>query len=594
MALPTETVERPRTRTTRATVWLAGAALAAAPLATAAYIASFGVNAVYADHVGNVVLFDAMSRGALTAKLAFGLANEHRIFFPHLLFLALGRITRFNNVAEMYAGLALMVACGFMLYAAYAREWPSRAQALCWFLPAGLLLFTWRQNELLLRGDALPTTYLVLLGVFATLLLLDRAERAGPAFAGALAAATFASFSYLNGLLVWPIGALLLLFAQPRRPRYALLVIWLLVGAAVTATYFHGYTKPPQHPSLLFFARAPFAAIAYVLAAGGGALAATRDAAIAVGAVLCVLNGAAIAATIQSVRAGRRAPWGIWLIAFGTLSEVMIAVGRSGMGVDQALSSRYAPFSMTAVIGCWFVFTAPAVRESMRTDRLRVALLAVALPSVVAGVVDGVQTGRVERQNRRQAAYVLMTARFQADETLELLHPGPRFKVRSAADVLERLRLNVYAEPRVDPAVLASAPAAALMSLDLLNSRPIQAARPMRVGSEAAVWLNGWAVDPMARRCPAAVFVVIDGGRLVIPALLELERPDVAAALHEPAYRRSGFAVSFAAGLLAPGAHALRFTVVTADGRRAMAGSSFTIVRAAADPSSLATPFASR
>src|SRR5437870_2689086 len=202
MAMPTETVERPRTQTTRATVWLAGAALAAAPLATAAYIASFGVNAVYADHVGNVVLFDAMSRGA-----------------------------------------------------------------------------------------------------FATLLLLDRAERAGPVLAGALAAATFASFSYLNGLLVWPIGALLLLFAEPRRPRYALLVIWLLVGAAVTATYFHGYTKPPQHPSLLFFARAPFSAIAYVLAAGGGALTATRDAAIAVGAVLCVLNGAAIAATIQSVRA---------------------------------------------------------------------------------------------------------------------------------------------------------------------------------------------------------------------------------------------------------------------------------------------------
>src|ERR687887_436054 len=89
--------------------------------------------------------------------------------------------------------------------------------------------------------------------------------------------------------------------------------------------------------------------------------------------------------------------------------------------------------------------------------------------------------------------------------------------------------------------------------------RGVGSDRTARVTGEP-IWLGGWAVDPVAQQCPAALLIDIDDGRIVLPALVGGERPDVAAALRVPAYRRSGFVAVFSSDLLPPGPHTIRFT----------------------------------
>jgi hypothetical protein len=259
------------------------------------------------------------------------------------------------------------------------------------------------------------------------------------------------------------------------------------------------------------------------------------------------------------------------------------------------LSSRYAAFSIMGLIGAWFVFAGEPLRASASLRAWRAALLAVAAVGIVSGVLEGARIGPLERQHRLGVAYLLRNARYETDDTLRAVSVSPGVDVRKAAGILEGLRLNVFAADAIDPGALARAPESALMSLDSFNQQQVGNERSARV-AEGAVWLAGWAVDPVARRCPAALFVVVDGGRLVVPALIGGDRGDVAAVFGVPAYRRSGFTATFSSALLSPGSHTITFTVVSADGRRAMdAPPPFTLVRVGGGlPSAAATPSAFR
>ena len=70
--------------------------------------------------------------------------------------------------------------------------------------------------------------------------LLDWPRLAWPIFALAISTAVVGSFSSIQGLLIWPVG--LVLLYHRRRPLWTA-VVWVIAAAATTALYFHNFTS---------------------------------------------------------------------------------------------------------------------------------------------------------------------------------------------------------------------------------------------------------------------------------------------------------------------------------------------------------------
>jgi hypothetical protein len=86
------------------------------------YVHAFGVNVVFADAWEMVPIFRKWSHNRLTFADLYAQHVEHRMFFPRVAELALGILTRYNNVAEMYVIVTCFLITGFVLLVAFRRE----------------------------------------------------------------------------------------------------------------------------------------------------------------------------------------------------------------------------------------------------------------------------------------------------------------------------------------------------------------------------------------------------------------------------------------------------------------------------------------
>jgi hypothetical protein len=166
------------------------------------------------------------------------------------------------------------------------------------------------------------------------------------------------SFSFVNGLFYWLcLTPLVALRAEGRTRKLAMTGAFLLAGALVWAAYFHGYARPPQHPSPFLAFMHPLMLGGYFLAYLGGALVGDKNLlplAIFAGCAAVWLLWAHLRPSWLELRRHgwrhsreeivRLAPW-LTIIGFSLLSALATAVGRSGFGLGQALESRYATFS---------------------------------------------------------------------------------------------------------------------------------------------------------------------------------------------------------------------------------------------------------
>lgn len=103
-------------------------------------------------------------------------------------------------------------------------------------------------------------------------------------------------------------------------------------------------------------------------------------------------------------------------------------------------------------------------------------------------------------------------------------------------------------------------------SIDSLNDTQFTTAptAPLPIAASASITLRGWAVDAAANTVAGGVIVSIDG-TMDVQAVYGVDRPDVANALKNPAYAKSGFNVTFPASKLSHGRHAITIRILTND-----------------------------
>ncbi|MEZ5989100.1 MAG: hypothetical protein R3F30_08250 [Planctomycetota bacterium] len=295
--------------------------------------------------------------------------NEHRIAVARGLLLALVYLTDWNTWYEV--ALLLAVTLSVVPLLRFLASPPDRRRdaplpPLFWVAAAALVfsvnaygcwLWPWLlSNQLAMAFSVLALGLLAHSGAGLRSVVLAGVA----AFAG--------SFSAGFGVCVWPVGVAYLALARGNSRRWLRLATWCGLGLVCFVLYGGGGA-----------ARSPGGAVPSVLQMAGylvrwlgsGVAGQSRIAASlsGVGFLVWSLGLGALVATRPSFRTGELAPWAL-LYGYALCVAVLTTIGRASMGVDQAMSPRYVPFSALGWVALAGL-TASALRAA-RAEGVRV------------------------------------------------------------------------------------------------------------------------------------------------------------------------------------------------------------------------------
>lgn len=284
-----------------------------------------------------IQLQDATTPSA-ALRILFQQHNEHRIALDRLLAAAMATFAgRIDFRAVMLAGNLAWAGVLVLLW----KEFRDEVSAPL-FAAAAFLLLNLAYWQASLFAMAAASHMPAVLFAFASLAFAMR--RSAGSVVWTILFALLATCSQSNGLFVLPIAAAGML--MQRRSRDAGIVA--LAAVLVALAYFHGYSRPPQHPSPMLALEQPLATLHLFLIIVGG---------IEKRVIVAVPAGVAIlAALVWLARRGAftRHPAAAAWVAFLLGSASAAAIGRVGLGVTY--ESRYAMYSsaLLAIVALLF------------------------------------------------------------------------------------------------------------------------------------------------------------------------------------------------------------------------------------------------
>jgi hypothetical protein len=370
-------------------------------------IAAYGVNVPFGDEWSMIPLFGKWNEHHLTFAELFRQHMEHRILFPKLIYIGFAQLTHWNVKAEMFFSVLLCVVTSLCVLGLLQRTVPGSTRRRLWLWAiANLLIFSPAQAENWMWGFQLamfiPTICLV-----GSLLILSSAEIKRARFIAASILAIIATFSFGNGLLLWPVIGLYLISKIGSR-RW--MILWAALFVVVAISYFVGY-QTPQIPAR--HAADALDYLTYFLRFNGNALGQfplpgrlVLTAVIGATALLLFFGTAALILKRCGVLASPSAPW-IAIGLYAISSSLIATFTRVHEGTEQALDLRYSSVSMNlyvaliALIAIASHFTRQA-RGSRSTFRLVASLEVLFLVAIASWYLAALPGAVVRTSNRCQ------------------------------------------------------------------------------------------------------------------------------------------------------------------------------------------------
>jgi hypothetical protein len=521
-------------------------------------VAKCGVNVPYADEFGMAPLLVKAHDHAVTLTDLFRQHNEHRYFFPHLLFIAFAWLGRGDLRLEMFSSVFFVLLVSLNLWLLARKTIPgSVSQSLVLVFLFNLFLFSPVQAENWTWGFQFPLflcNFLFCCGLLTAASGLHIATK----FLVCLVLTLVATFSFGGGVLLWALTfplALVLHHEMSWKSRIALAVAWGGAALGAIALYFFHYVRPPLHPTIAA-SRNPIDYFLYVTTFLGAHLSRASRLepilqAVTVGSGLLVLWGIAVAYTIRYRRDSdltkRTLPW-LALGVYAVLNALLAAAARIGFGVNQALDSRYTSFSLylgIAVIGLLAI-----IKQDMRSRdsgrrfagicvRSETALLTAFAAFSLTAFMWG-RTTMIETQRNRLLgkSALLFSNVIPSGEIHDRYLMANAPDARSYANLLDSIGL-------LHPRMLGSAEI-----LKLKRGKAGDAGYLDYITQSGAVCtVVGWAILPK-RGTPAHCVVLSYEDPKRGPVAFQIAdetqlRTDVAAVLHNPAAEKSGWICHF-------------------------------------------------
>lgn len=488
---------------------------------------------------GTAPLFEKMADGSLEFGDFYAQHNEHRIFFPRLIFFALGRLTHWDIRAELWMILLLTLVCLFNIWQIAQRGTASQKGQLgnphsnrfamgeagasspntFWLLfAASLLLFNPQNVANFLWG--FQVGFLLPLACVTACIWTATYLRYPWNFLAAIILCTICTFSIGGGFTSWLLTTPLLLLAQAQstssisRKWWA---TWVFLFCSELLLFFWGYHKPPNHPPVWWFLRHPIVAAEYILLFFGGPFSHGSNlpsiaVGVSIGALLVVmlLIAAFYMWTQRSNRSllGEVLPW--FVLAMVSLNyAILIMVGRAGLGPGQARAPRYLPFAVMLPIA--LLALAPLIYRhwapSTSTGRRWLAKGALAAAILVltvftcAGSLASLPFWPILRQlgAYRKSLVTFVNVLPVADELRDAVFPWPE-RVQASVNSLNRIG---YWRPPLSRSNRIS---------DIANGVDEDAAGSFQFNGGEEGWINGngWAFLANERRPADAILITFD------------------------------------------------------------------------------------
>jgi hypothetical protein len=489
--------------------------------------------------------------------------NEHRIPVPGLLFILDQRIFGGAQLSMTIEFILIELGCAALLALPLWRH-REVAQPVRWIFAgaAGIAMLWFIQGESFYYPYTLAMS-LAHLQILAALYLFARlhtAQGAGrPAlrmWAGIVACGVGATYSYGSGMLVWP--ALLATGLLCRAPKRSLAIL----GAAFVCAaglYFIHYSTPPAQVGPLQTLRSPLRVIHYsvimlglpLFGAGAqdisvlhriGCYAATLG---AIAAALGMLLHLAVARTAVRVQA-QVFYCAVILFTLGT--ALVTGLARSHFPLEQALSGRYSPVPLLfwfATAGLATVYISAWERNGGVGRVLWCAGLMVAAATTVSTQAPMARYFAIRERNQAAAAVSIAAGVPDAPRIAEEMAALGLVSYVDQMVVRSRGR-SLFAHPET---VWAGSPLSKHFTLAPADACTgyLDSATVLPAPAVDGVRLRGWVWGAKSRR-PAERIWIADGAQVIRGfGITQVLRPDVAAALRNPALESAGW-VAYARG----------------------------------------------
>ena len=411
-----------------------GLALTLTPLLVQALAVRFlAVQAPLGEEVLSTVFIRAFREGGPWARLIWAWHNEHRIATTNLTIVLLDPLVGLDAKAQMCVSVVLTALTLLGLWRLYQS---AGGAELLFFAPAAWVLCSLSLHETMLTG-MLMCFYYTAAGVVWSLVFLSR--RGALSLGLACGCAVVATCSLLNGVLVWPVGLLLLIF---RRASWKSIFAWCVTAAVTLRIFFVGWPLPSAvgQQGLADVPRIVLGALSSLGAPlAAGSVAWSR----AIGALLALATTVMAIQVLRSSGADRirqAAPL-VGLMCFAVLTALTIGAGRVDLN---PLQSRYAVFPTLGLAAAYLLAARDVVSVApwASANRGFVAAVAVLLPGLVAANLAGFHEAEGVRATRLVMQSRLQTFEHQADA--DLGHPWVKLWIGS---YMRARRFSPFSEP---------------------------------------------------------------------------------------------------------------------------------------------------
>jgi hypothetical protein len=375
--------------------------------------------------------------------------NEHRIFFPKIFYLIDIEFFRGTQVF-LLASIWLIQLLQVILLGTSLRVLGGLRGA-AWRTGVGLIafcIFCPTQYENLVWGFqvqfVLPAVMLTLSLMSLLLFWRDGSQRSW-LLAVSIAAATVATFSLANGMLLWP----LLLFAALLLRMKRLTVLEIFVSATVNiGLYFYHYRTPEPHESFALSLQSFLKVAEYVVVYFGSTWVRHSSGAITMFAGVIGVC-AAIAVMLHTLRKRQRAAPFVLLLSllmlFCLVTAGITSSGRLHLGLEQASASRYQTFALIfwCSLGLALLLQLATKAESPAKFDAFAALLVLMMVGFATQVRLPLIDAQWHQLRLKFVSLALMTG-VHDPSVLADAFPDPQVPLRDAAYMKEH-RLSIFA-----------------------------------------------------------------------------------------------------------------------------------------------------
>lgn len=347
------------------------------------FVIHFATNEPVGDDWNVVPLIHSALHGHLTLSGLWAQHLESRIFFPNLLFVLSGFIDHYDLRTIILLSAVIWIVSYFVLLRLY-QAYDGRPLTAVPCVVLGLIWFSFADVKNTLWAFQVAWFMVTFCFIILIYLLSVSSLNRSIVFAFALLAAVIASYSALQGFVLWPLGLFLLLWKTPwSRRTYIEAGIWTIGCVTAVVLFLRGYSQlialgvcPAgarcqsgyllSHPTgvLLFF----FRVVGYVYPTTANAAGAQEI----IGAVLALISIFIVVASFRERRVRFRVPLPTAIILFSLVYDAMIVYGRFGYGTP-ALQYVMPQVMLLAGIATYLVpKILRAIHSASRSRRSRI------------------------------------------------------------------------------------------------------------------------------------------------------------------------------------------------------------------------------